>query len=658
MAELPIGPMNPQMEPMMAPMEAPMEMPDFNILIPKPFSIANQPKDQLNKIKDEIMDKCVSWERRMAPFFEGYFIGADSWRIKPSRSKARGGGKTLFNSKSGETHRAAETLASVWQRMLTASDRYFAVTKRGLNPGGQPISESELYAVEGVLQEQQRVSQFKRKLLKSLRSCGLMGVAVAEEPYISLPYGPGRKHMEFTDWQFRPMIRTGFDTSVCDIVESDYIFTIDFLSKWAVRNMASLDTEHFDMAVVEKHLSEFAKGVPNYATSVWDRVRASRSRAGYTDPDDQIFECLNYHGRLEEGKSIQDAFAESIGLDQDPKFVDWSVGILDGLDVTKFHMTQYGDWRTRFEVMRYKEFEDEPIPYGIAQLGRKLQREMDMNESMTNDLLTAFTLMMWKIGKYSGYTEKQFVWEPLKMIELDDITQLAPLTPDPTAFRVALDMIGLRREDFRNIVGAQTNLQAQVTKASATESAIAQNEAMRGAGVQAEILAESLREHLEKSHCNNLSYLDEPIWVGLTGTQKPYKVNKYNLPTNVGFNILLVTDKDFRPERVRNIMTALQMVTSIRSFVPTSINAVRPLFEELFRSFDLDPRLIAQPMPAADVLEAKMNRLLSGGGLKNEVEGERADEEVGQVNPAETPEDALGGTSIYNSPVGEVQISA
>ena len=114
--------------------EAPPIDLDFNVLIPKPFSLADQPKDELRKIKEEIMDKVIAWERRMSTFFDGYFTAADSWRVKPSKTKSKGA-KTLFNSKSGETHRAAETLATVCQRMLTASDPYFAVTKKGLSPG-------------------------------------------------------------------------------------------------------------------------------------------------------------------------------------------------------------------------------------------------------------------------------------------------------------------------------------------------------------------------------------------------------------------------------------------------------------------------------------------------------------------------------------------
>lgn len=527
---------------------------NFNVLTPKPFVLANQSQEALDKIKEEIMDKVQSWEKRMEPFFQTYFKGTDSWRVKPFLNKQQKP-KQLFNSKSGETHRGAETIATVWQRMLTGADPYFEATKQGLNQLGQEVSEEDIYAVEGVLNEQQKASQFKKKLLRICRSLANVGTVIVEQPFISKPYGYGQKTMEYTDLQFRPMIRIGFDTTVSDIRDSDFIFTIDFLSKWMLKNIASIDTEYWDSKKVDRHIADFGNGIPAHASGVYNRIRQSRARAGYNEMDAQVFESINYHGRLDPENSVIAALCESLGPDVDPNFVDFSVGILDGQDICKFHVTQYGDWRTRFVNATYKDFEDEPLGYGIFQIGRKLQREMDLNESMTNDLMTAFTLMMFKVGKYSGLTEKQMVWEPLRVVELEDINQLEQLTPDPNAFKVALEMINLRREDFRNIIGAQTNLQAQYSKGiSATEAGLSQTEAIRAASVHAEIIGETLiREHLEMSHLNNLNYLDEPIWVGLTGTKKPLLVNKDRLPINVGFKVKIVTDKDFRPEGIQKL---------------------------------------------------------------------------------------------------------
>jgi hypothetical protein len=619
-----------------------MAEPMFNIIQPKKFVLSEQPKEFLMKIRDEIMDKEKTWENRMAVrFFKEYQIATDSWRIRPSDSS---NSKTKFNSKSGETHRATETLASVWQRMLTASDPWFDTSRRGLNPGGVPITEEQLYATGEILQEQQRVARFKRKLLRSLRSTSLMGVCVAELPFTSLPYGYGAKNIEFTDWVHRPMIRTGFDTSVYDIYESDFIFFIDFQSKWILRNLASQDTEYWDVEVVEKHIREYAKGAPAGKTDVYARLQDSRTRAGYTDQDEGIYENLSYHGRLDTDNPVIQAYAESEGIDN-PEFLDFSVNILDGTDIAKFHVTQYGDWRTRAKVLSYKDFEDEPIPYGVGALGRKLQRMMDVTESLADDKATFDVLNMWKVGKYSGYDAKQFIAEPMKAVELEDITQLMPLVGDPQVLSQVLSLINIRREDFRNIVGAQTNLQAQITKASATESAIAQTEAIRGAGVHAELLGDTLREYLEVSHVNNLNYLDEPIWVGLTGTKKPMLVNKNILPINVGFKVKIVTDKDFRPEERRDMMQALQILNGAGANFPPElqINATRALIIELWRKFGMNPAILSEPANQQEVMETRLNRAISSGrtpeeiaGIGNELFGQEANVIQTPVGPVET----------------------
>lgn len=618
---------------------------NFNVIIPKPFILSEQPKSALDDIRSEVMEKVTTWERRMSTKFNDIYVISDSWRIKP-RSATKKESKTLFDSKSGETHRGTETLATVWQRMLTASDPYFEAVAMGLNSQGQAISETELYATEGVLTEQQRASKFKKKLLKFLRSLSLYGTSIAEEPLVSLPYGFGRKYMQYTDFIPRSLLLTGFDTAVADIYDSDFIFTIDFVSKWMLRNLASQNTEYWDMALVEKHIQDFGEGMPSATGQSYSRLQQSRTRAGYYDNDAGIYENLNYHGRLDPNPVIE-AYMESVGADQDPKFVDWTVGILDGMDVAKFHMTQYGDWRTRFKAATYKEFENEPLGYGVGQLGRKLQRGMDILESLTDDKLMFDVLNMMKIGKYSGYDAKQFVAEPLKMVELEDINQLAPLVGDPRVLQQALAMIAMRREDFRNIVGAQTNLQAQANAAnSATEAAISQTEAIRSAGVHAEIIGEVIREHLDTSHINNLNHMDEGIWIGLTGERKPMYVDKSMLPISVGFIIKIVTDKDFRPERQKNLLQFAQILTSIRQFFPTSINALKPTIEEIYRNFGMNPRLLSQPMSIQDVMERRINEVKNSGALSNQNAGEIADEQSGNVNLTQTPVGPVPTSSV------------
>ena len=622
----------------------------FNIIVPQPFSLAAQPKEHLEKIKDECMDHVKTWENRMTGFFTDYQIFADSWRVKSTKSTKKPTG--LFNSKSGETHRASETLGTFWLRQMTATDQYFEAVAEGFDGNGQEVTPESLYASEIVLTRQLQISHYKQKLLRSLNSVGLFGTAIFEEPFVSVVSGNGMDKFEYTDFVFRSLLKTAFDTNVWDINMSDFIATIDFPSKHLLRRWSQTQGEYWDKEAIEKYLgeNELGSGSSNRSTGVWGRVTESKQRAGYTEIDNNIFEMVSYHGKLNTENPVIAEYWEKEGVTgEDPNNYDFSVRILNGSPVVSFHMTQFGTWHSRFKVACFKDFEDESLGYGIGRIGRKGQREMDITKSRASDALMKAVYNMYLVGRYAGLKANQLNINPNGLIEIDDVDQVKPLPIDLNSIAQALAMQGLNQEDFRNTVGASSNLQAQITKASATESALAQTEAIRGASVHGEIIAETfLREHIETMHVNNIEYLDEPMWVVATGESKPGYYNRTNLPRSIGVQIKVVTDKDFRPERVTNLLKALELWSSIRNNFPPTVDAVPYLSKELFRAMGLNPRLLSRPMSMQDQLALQMQKAQNNNQtphLGNEVEGEAAS--VG------TP----GADHIQQTPVGPVPTS-
>jgi hypothetical protein len=252
----------------------------------------------------------------------------------------------------------------------------------------------------------------------------------------------------------------------------------------------------------------------------------------------------------------------------------------------------------------------------------------------------------------------QFNIKPWNIIELEDISQLDTIKPDINAIKQALAMQEIMKEDFRATTGATTNLQAVATNATATEASLTQTEAMRAASVNAEVMAETLvRAHIQTMHMNNINMLSNDIAVSITGQQRPQvqRYNRTNIPRNMGFRCRVTTDKDFRPERQKNLLQGLQLATSVRNLMPNSVNVVRPLLEEWFRSIGLNPRILNQPIPLADQMidQARRMQLLGGGAQspmgnpRNETAGEVADEQSGFPNVEQTP---VGPTPI--SPPG------
>jgi len=616
----------------------------FGVFTPEPFNLARQDKKALEKIREEVMDKVRLWEKRQNAFFNEIQVYQDSWRVKPrtaSSKKPTG----LFNSKSGETHRATETLATIWLRMLTASDQYFEAVGEGFDDFGQEIPPEILYAVEKVLVKQLRWSRFKEKGLRSLRSLALLGTAIFEEPFFSDP----KTGREYTDFVYRSLLQTGFDTSVFDIEMSDYIFTVEYPTKWRLRSWSNSGSEYWDKEEIEKVVNDSSQ-ILKTSTNTYNRIMESKRRAGYTELDPDIFEYISYHGRLEPGNSAINALCEAEGI-EDPSYCDFSVGILNGEPVVKLHPTQYGTWHSRFKISHFKLFENELMGYGVGKIGRKGQREQDITISRANDLLTFGLYSMWKVGRYAGLKANQLNIKPHALIELEDINQLERVGIDIAAIQQALAMVQMNREDFRTTVGAQSNLQGQIVKASATESAIAQNEGIRGASVHAEIIAETfLREHIETMHKNNLNYLDQQIWVAASGGGRPGFYDKNNLPKNIGFDIRVVTDKDFRPERAAGLLKGIELGTSVRSMMPAEINLnfIKSLVVEWYRTMGMNPRELNKPISVQEQLMYAMQKAAQqrgGAPVANEVEGEVAGEEAGS------------GANVENTPVGPVETS-
>jgi len=123
------------------------------ILIPKPFNLAD-PENQtaLDLLKAEVIDKSSHWESRMTTLFGEYEEYIDSWRITSRRAINRP--TALFNSKSGETHRATETQATFWFNQLTSADPFYYCQGEGMDDFGNEVSEVQLQAVEATIRKQ------------------------------------------------------------------------------------------------------------------------------------------------------------------------------------------------------------------------------------------------------------------------------------------------------------------------------------------------------------------------------------------------------------------------------------------------------------------------------------------------------------------------
>lgn len=634
--------------PDMGPLSAFSGMPAIHI--PQPFNLSDPSnKEGLAKITTEIMAKEEHWENRMTPIFGEMEEYTDSWRIQ-SRRKANQP-KALFNSKSGETHRATETLATLWFQEMTSSDPFFYAEGDGLNDFGQEVSDIELQSVEAVMRKQLQFIRFKEKLLRSLRSMALFGSMIVECPWTSFPYGDGEKYFEGTDFIHRPLLTTGFNPFVFDLDQSDYIFTLDYPTIQMIRNWCKNSPKDWDIEAVEKiyqdHKNINSDG--GQQSQMFNRVIQRKQRAGYNVLESSNWELLTYHGRVDTEIDVVQKYWESEGRQDDPNMCDFTVGVLHGTGAIRFNATPFRSWHHLFKTAHSKLFEMEPLGYGVGKVGRKRQRELDATESRSNDLLMFNVLPMFKIGKYAGVDVSKLTMKPWNFVEMENIDQLEPIKANIEALPFSQNLQRLWREEFRAATGATGTLQGVASGGSATESAIVQNEGMRGAHVVTRIVGETfMREFLTTAHVNNTYLMDNGFWVKVMGAEKPFIVDRNNLPKNVGLYLKLLTDGDTRPDMLKAALEGLQIATSVRNDFPQAMNMIPALIEKVFRSLNLDIRLLSKPISAVDQMLYNM----------------KVQAKLGQnMNPATDAKSEAGGAAagggggITQTPVGPVETS-
>ena len=533
----------------------------------------------VKEVKDvhaqEIEDKVSMWEENTEAFRHQYLEVSNAWRMIPPGRK--GSDTQLINTRVAEMLRATETLATLLFRMLTSADPNIEVV-----PMNDNISNDRALGIQTLLLWQQNRLGYKKKLMRSLRSLALFGTSVIEEPWTMWPNAE-QPWVEGTDFIPKSLIQFAFNPFVADIEDSEWIAFIDFVTPQQLRRMAKMNPGDWNEKELEAAI-EASRDEDNTPQSVKER----RQAAGYVGFQGNMIQLVSYQGPLD-------------GLDDSR---DWWVGVINDKFVVKAHQNPFLHNMKNIRVAHYMPFELEPYGYGAGRVGMLNQRQLDGNRNLTMNLILMSMFNMWKVSPFSEFKASTLRIRPLGIIQADG---LEPLKPDIAAANAGKKLDEILKEEFRSGVGATANLQAQSTDSTATEATIVQNEAIRRQSVYAEIIAEEfVRKHYAISHRNNVQFLDREFWISLSGEERPVFVNRNMIESEVDFNIRVVTDKDFRPNRNAQLLQFIQILTSVRQDLPRSEINVLPLIKEVARGFNIRPTDVIKEKTAVDKLLQQM----------------------------------------------------
>lgn len=581
------------------------------------------------RIAEEIAAKIADFEGSMSQFLSRFNSYANIWKtLKPEERNAGG----MSNTRTSETFRATETLATMIHRMWHSHDPNFDI-----HPATGFTNEQQLKAAGTIIRRQQEWLRYPRKTLSAVRTATLFGTVVVEEPWKGLPFGSVSPFMEGTDFAPRSLLQVGFERTTTDIEEADWIYFLDLLTKARLMKMVRGDSAGYVWIPenVQAALDDTGK-----KENLNEKVLARLTRAGYNFEGQFAvpLEFCNYTGSLD-------------ALDDGEEYC---VSLVNRRHVVRFHKPSRSSLR-RIRVGRFIDFELEPYGHGVGSIGARIQQQLDSNRNRTSDGITFSQYHQFLVSRYSGINPKDFKIKPWHIIPGDDIGEgaLRELRISADGLQWGLKLEELLKEDFRTSTAASDNLQALVTEATATESSLAQSEAVRRVSVLAEVMADDLlKPHLYRMHQDNFDFLDEPIWVRLTGQDKPLRFDprniKFGLPEFLDFEMKLTTDRDFRPNRSKRVMELLNLLMSARNAQIQGIN-VLPLIREQVRMNQIDPDEVVPPGTDPTLM---IPQSAQAAGVQPE--------QVSSELPA-TPEDgaqiaAEGGTPVSQGNQGGVNV--
>lgn len=526
----------------------------------------------LNDPHLEIKEKVDFWHSRLESKLSRFNSMANFWRLlRPARMGDLSG---FANPQVTETTRATEAIGTFLFRAMTAAQPNFQFLSS--NP---LVPQEELWVSEQVVNWQLTATNYRKKLLKACRSVSLFGTVIVEEPWmVNMPY------YEATDFLPRSLLQTAFDPLCFDISLSPWKAVIDFVTEDQLRALSAQMPDVWDPIEMDEaiQLSADDKNVPSEVASRLQSAGYQTYGGNSSNNTSKIYQLTIYYGPLRDRPNEQ-----------------WCVATVNDLKTVKAHTSVYK--RQPFVVAHLNEFELEPYGYGVGSIAEQTQPEMNSNRGRMHDTITFSLFNMWLASRMANIKTSQLKVRPWGVVEVDGDpeTSLKALRPQLEAVNFGIQMEALMKTEFRSTTGASDNLQAMVTEASATEASIAQTEAVRRLSVIAENVSESLlREHVSKMNENNMTFLDQPFSIAATGQPSGLRVYPADMALDVEVQTKIVTDKDFRPQRNKDLLSFLQVVTSIRNQNPQMGQVdLRPFVEEFARGVGMNPAKVWSAIP-------------------------------------------------------------
>lgn len=534
----------------------------------------------INSVVEEVgqSEKALaSWKKNVVKYNELY-------QMYQSKKNYEG----LSNIFVPEILRAVETVVGKLYQLVVGSPNWFEYIGRDENDEGPAVALTQLTRYE--MDE----NSFKSRLMDSLRQMVISGLTVRKilwdfqevarrrtamadnssvDPVTGQPINV-KQRVEQPEvetirdhWTFEPVDLLSFHISDVTTPYNDIQ-----KATW-IAEQYSVDKNWINARCKKGWFSRAMKDRLDFAQSAQgsdaQNLRDSRLKSsGFQRPNskDKI-EVIERWGLVPARWVHSPEELVELGLEADDR-VEGVIYIANRIAILKLEANPFWHGQKPYVSCPYVPKENEFAGIGVAQIGEKLQEELNDTRNQTMDNKTLILMCMWLKHRAAGIKNQDLRIRPMGVIATNDMAGLEALRP-PVLTGVGVNIEGVIKSDLRESVGASSNLQgiAQGGVDTATESSIINRESMGRLLLTGELYGELiLKPTLIFAEYLNYQFYDHVKVIRIIGSAG-VKFRRLSPDELIGYKdvvINLATDLADNPgvrrQQIMNFLTIVQQM--------------------------------------------------------------------------------------------------
>lgn len=511
-------------------------------------------------ICDEITGKINSYEGRMSMRLARWVEAAELLQGKTSTQREN----SRLSPNSVELYKAVRAITNMEYRMLTSQKPFFQLEPMDILGYSDPakIIKSEHYVTQNL-----DLSRFPKGLHRAMYQLNLYGSVAVHEQYEPLRSSFLGKKRYITSYRPVSLINCAFALDSYDIEESGWVGLSDIQAKTSLIKCLSHDPEGkiYNLKALQAALDQ-----PDYTPRTNSWVQQRMAWSGYiTGNFVGGIERATYYGPLDCMHDNEEYAMEMVNRE----FI--------------IRAESYEGIRP-VRVCTINNLDVEPLGNGLGEQFRPILGQIDETRSSLLNTVTFAGANMWVKQKGLADEDMEFAIRNFGILGLEN-PDIKSLSPDPRTIAELTACKASQIQEFRQGSGATDTLQALVSgeSATATEVSLSMNEAVRNISVGSELIAPVLvADHIKCILQNGQKYQTQPFTLVINKT--PITCTPSDLQIDTDVRVLTMTDQNFRPARIKNLLAAAQMMINTP---PDAMSGVKlnagPTIVELLKLIDV-----------------------------------------------------------------------